>query len=46
MNLRRDLELWTFNIVETAIDYRDLEVGLNVFCIILCLGMPPIDSYV
>jgi hypothetical protein len=21
MNLRRDLELWTFNIVETAIDY-------------------------
>jgi hypothetical protein len=23
MNLRRDLELWTFNIVETAIDYGD-----------------------
>jgi hypothetical protein len=23
MNLRRDLELWTFNIVETAIDYVD-----------------------
>jgi hypothetical protein len=23
MNLRRDLELWTFNIVETAIDYED-----------------------
>jgi hypothetical protein len=23
MNVRRDLELWTFNIVETAIDYRD-----------------------
>jgi hypothetical protein len=23
MNLRRDLELWTFNIVEAAIDYGD-----------------------
>ena len=29
MNLRRDLELWTFNIVETAIDYEDF-----VFCIL------------
>jgi hypothetical protein len=43
INLRRDLELWTFN---TAIDYGDLEVGLNVFCIMLCLGMAPIDSYI
>ena len=25
MNLRRDLELWTFNIVETAIDCKDFE---------------------
>jgi hypothetical protein len=25
MNLRKDLELWTFNIVETAIDYEDFE---------------------
>ena len=25
MNLRRDLELWTFIIVETAIDYEDFE---------------------
>ena len=25
MNLRRDFELWTFNIVETAIDYEDFE---------------------
>jgi hypothetical protein len=25
MNLRRALELWTFNIVETAIDYEDFE---------------------
>jgi hypothetical protein len=23
MSVRRDFELWTFNIVETAIDYRD-----------------------
>jgi len=25
MNLRRDLELWTFNTVATAIDYEDFE---------------------
>ena len=25
MNLRRDLELWTFNVVETTIDYGDFE---------------------
>jgi hypothetical protein len=25
MNLRRDLELWIFNIVENAIDYEDLK---------------------
>ena len=25
MNLRRDFELWTFNIVVTAIDYEDFE---------------------
>jgi hypothetical protein len=25
MNLRRDLELWTFNIVEAAIEYEDFE---------------------
>jgi hypothetical protein len=23
MNLRRNFELWTFNIIETAIDYED-----------------------
>jgi hypothetical protein len=38
MNLRGDLELWTFNIVETAIDYGALEVGLNVFFLLLCYG--------
>ena len=25
MNLRRDFELWTFNILETAIDYENFE---------------------
>ena len=34
MNLRRDLELWTFNIVETAIDYENF-----AFCIMLCLSI-------
>ena len=29
MNLRRDLELWTFNIVATAIDYEDFESWTN-----------------
>jgi hypothetical protein len=43
MDLRRDFELWTFNIVETAIDYGDFGIGLNEF-IMLCLGMLPIDS--
>jgi hypothetical protein len=41
MNLRRDLELWTFNIVETAMTMRTLKVGLNAFCIMLCLMCPP-----
>ena len=30
MNLRRDFELLTFNIVEAAIDYGTKEVGINV----------------
>ena len=44
--LRRDFELWTFNIVETAIDYGTLEVRLNIFCITVWLAMAPIDSCV
>ena len=32
MNLRRDFELWTLNIVETAIDYGD--VGSWTKCIL------------
>jgi hypothetical protein len=41
MNLRRDLELWTFNTVETAIDYEDLKVGLNTFALCYVLVWPP-----
>jgi hypothetical protein len=41
MNLRRDFEL--LNIVETD---RIWGIRLNVFCIMLCLGMVPIDSFV
>jgi hypothetical protein len=29
MNLRRNFELWTFNTVETVIDYGTFEVGLK-----------------
>jgi hypothetical protein len=32
MNLRRDFELWPFNIVEIAIDYRDF--GIWTKCIL------------
>ena len=46
MNLRKDFELWTFNIVETVIDYGTFEVGLSVFFIMLWLGMTVIDSCV
>jgi len=46
MNLRRDFEVWPFNIVETVIGYGTFKVGLNVFCIMLRLGMAPIDSLV
>jgi hypothetical protein len=44
MNLRRALELWTFNIVETAIVYEDFESWTKCICIMLCLSMAPIDS--
>ena len=47
MNLRRALELWTFNIVETDIDYEDFESWSKF---ILHYDMfkydPPIDSCV
>ena len=46
MNLRTDFELWTFNIVEAAIDYGTFEVELNVFCVMLCLGLALIGSHV
>jgi hypothetical protein len=30
MDLRRNLEFWTFNIVETAIDYKDFESWTSI----------------
>jgi hypothetical protein len=36
----------TFGIFETVIDYGTFEVGLNLFCIFLCLGMAAIVSCV
>jgi hypothetical protein len=35
MNLRRDFEI--LNIVQTVIDYRYFQVGLNAVCIVLWL---------
>jgi hypothetical protein len=46
MYLRREFELWTFNILGTAMMMGTFEVGLNVFFIMLCLGMAQIDAYV
>ena len=40
-DLRRDLELWTFNIVETVINCRTFEVKHNIFCIMLWLSKAP-----
>ena len=40
MNLRRDFEIWTFNIVETR--YGGFKIGLSVFCIRLWLDMHPL----
>jgi hypothetical protein len=39
MNLRRDFKVWTCNVVEIVIGCGDFEIGLNVFFIMLCLGM-------
>jgi hypothetical protein len=38
MNLRRDLELWTFNIVETAMDFESWTKCILHY---LSLSMPP-----
>jgi hypothetical protein len=46
MNLRRDFELWTFNTVETAIDYGDFRSWTNIFFIMLWVSMAFIDSCV
>jgi hypothetical protein len=44
MNLRKDFELWIFNIVETIVDIGTFEVGLDVFFIMVWLDVAPIDS--
>jgi hypothetical protein len=51
MNLRGNFELWTFNIVETVLEETVLdkspqtfEIGINVLCTMLWLGMAPTDS--
>jgi hypothetical protein len=44
MNLRRDFELWIFNIVETVEDDGTFDVGPNLFCIMVWLGMAWTDS--
>jgi hypothetical protein len=46
MDLRKDFELWTCNIVETFTGYGTFEFGLKIFCIMVCLGMALIDSCV
>jgi hypothetical protein len=33
-------ELWTFNTIETNIDYRPFEVGLNEFCLGAAMLLP------
>ena len=44
MNLRRDLELWTFNIVVTAIDYEDFESWTKCILHYAMFKYGPIDS--
>jgi hypothetical protein len=46
MNLQRDFELWTCNIVETVVDYGTFEVGVYVFCTMPWLGMAPPQTHV
>jgi hypothetical protein len=45
MNLKTEFELWTFNVVETAIDYGDFECRLSILCIILWLCMASTNSF-
>jgi hypothetical protein len=45
MNLIIEFELWTFDIVETGIDYGTFEVRLNVFYLMIYLGIAPIHLW-
>ena len=46
MNLRRDLELWTFNIVATAIDYEDFESWTKCILHYAMFKYGPIETHV
>ena len=46
MDLRRDFEIWNFNIVETAMDYGDFGSWTKCIFIMLWLGIAPINSCV
>ena len=46
ISIRRDFELWIFNIVETAIDHGDFGSWTKLIFIILWLSMAPIYSCV
>ena len=45
IDLRRDFELWIFNIVDTVIDYGDFGSWTKYTFIVLWLDMAPIDSF-
>ena len=42
--LRRDLEFWTFNIVESALGYEDFESWTKCIFALCYVSMAPIDS--
>jgi hypothetical protein len=47
MNLRRDFELWTFNIFETAIDYGDFRSCTKcifLLCYVYVLILSPAEG--
>lgn len=46
MNIRGNFEVWIFHIVDSVLDYGDLEIGLNVLSIMLWQVMASIDSLV
>jgi hypothetical protein len=45
MNLKKDLELWTFKIVKTATNHADFGSWTKCTFLMLCLVIASIDSY-